>query len=108
MKINFELNPLSFRLSKIDGYGLSILGFGLNRHSRAIGFNFYNNEKPDRINIMLVIYFYGLVKRFVIKTKKRNHFVCNICGNPVWKHSLYCTKCQDEMMEDEVTFIPLK
>ena len=108
MKINFELNPLSFRLSKVDGYGLSFLGLGINRHYRAIGFNFYKIKKPDCIDTMLVVYFYGLVKRFVIKTNRHDHFICNICGNPVWKHNLYCQNCQDEMMEDEVTWVSLK
>ena len=108
MKIIFELNPFAFRLSKVDGYGLSFLGFGINRHYRAIGFNFYTNKKPDCIDIMLVVYFYGLIKRFVIKTKRHDHFICNICGNPVWKHNLYCQNCQDEMMEDEVTWVSLK
>jgi hypothetical protein len=108
MKINFELNPFSFRLSKVDGYGLTFLGFGINRHYRAIGFNFYTNKKPDCIDTMLVVYFYGLVKRFVIKTKRHDHYICNICGNPVWKHNLYCQNCQDEMMDDEVTWVFLK
>lgn len=108
ININFELKPFSFRLSKIDGYGISFLGFGINRHYRAIGFNVDTYEEPNCVKTILIIYFYGFMKKFTIKTKKHNHFVCNICGNPVWKHNLYCQHCRDEMEQDEVTWVSIE
>lgn len=107
MKINLVLSLLSFRLSKSEGYGLTLLNFGINTQRNAIGFNFYSKKNPNAINYMLVVYFYGFVKQFVIKTKKCEHFVCAYCGNPVWIHNFYCPECHDERMESEVIWVPL-
>ena len=108
MKLKLELIPFSIKLSKTDGYGISILGFTFNNIGRAIGFNFYNKNEPDSKNIMLVVYFYNFIYRFKIKSKKQDHYICNYCESPLWKHNLYCNKCGEDILQNEVTWIQTK
>lgn len=103
--INFQFEPFSIRLSKTDGYGLSILGFTFNNKQRAIGFNFYKNKKIDSVDNMFVFYIYGFIRRIVLKTTKQNHYICNYCKTPVTNYSKYCTRCGETMLDNEITLI---
>lgn len=99
-----EFRPLSIKISKTHGYGLSILGIEYNHRGLANGFNFFNDKYPDRIEYKLRLFAYKYHKEFILKTKRISHFTCNDCGNPVWKHSLYCSNCDYDMRESEVTW----
>lgn len=103
-EVMLEFRPLSFKISKTHGYGLSILGIEFNRIGYAFGFNFFNDKYPDRIEYKLRLFALKYYKEFILKTIGISHFSCNECRNPVWKHNLYCSTCDYEMLEDEVTW----
>jgi hypothetical protein len=109
MRINFEIEPLSIRISSNDGYGLSILGYAFNRIHRAIGFNIYSEKHQDCKKWMIVFYIYKFIRRKTLRTINDSYkLVCNECGNLVWKHNLYCQYCDEEVSYSDVTRIPLE
>lgn len=102
MKI--EIIPLSIRCSKRWGYGLSILGFNYNNIERAIGFNIYIDKHWDKDIRMFNIYFYNYIKRIKLKTEFKSHYICNYCKTPVSPNDHWCSKCDDYLLDDEITF----
>lgn len=105
--MNLQIEPLSIKLSKRSGYGISILGYGWNDTHRAIGFNIYKFKYPDRTDWMVSIFIYGIIRRYVLKSNRFDHFIHIECGNPVWKHNLYCQTCEEELYDDEVRWVNL-
>jgi len=106
MKLSIRL--FEIRISKIEGYGLSILGLGLTGEEMAIGFNIKKDKQPGLDTINLYAYLYRFRTKKALKTIPKSHFKCNYCGTPVYSSSGYCQKCNEHMIESELTWVDVK
>ena len=103
MKIS--INLFEIRLSEHEGYGLSILGYGLTGQSKAIGFNIRKQKQPEVDILYLIVYLYGLRYWIVLRSIPKSHCKCNYCGTPVYIGNGWCCKCREIMLESELTWV---
>jgi len=106
MKLSLRL--FEIRISKIEGYGLSVLGLGLTGEEMAIGFNFKILKQPGLESINLFYYFYRFRFKKTLKLSLISHFKCNYCGTPVYKSSGWCPTCKETMLDEELTWVEVK
>jgi len=103
-RINFKIIPISFKFVKNKSFLISILGFENNFNSKGIGFSFSNKELPNEKYKLLKIFFYSFIKEIKFGIEKKNRYICNKCGS-VLNENFYCEKCNEGLLENEVTFI---
>jgi hypothetical protein len=106
MKLSIRL--FEIRISKIEGYGLSILGLGLTGEDMAIGFNFKILKQPGLEFINLFYYFYRFRFKKTLKLILKSHFKCNYCGTPVHQNSGWYPTCKEGMLGSEITWVDVK
>lgn len=103
--MHFTLQPVSLKISKEKGFGISIFGYEYRSFSYGLGIYYNKNLFIDRIEHNIVFSLYSRIYTKTVKVIPISHYVCKECNTPVNHNTFYCNTCRCELIQCEVNWI---